>query len=133
MIIHPSLILLDAIVNHPDVRPTIENGSERIDSSTVLDDPDNVVYANENGAVLFIRERPGVYRGHIGMLANGRGKLALAFGRECLDDLFTRFDASLVVASVPLRLRHARLLCRMLGFRSTGADDMQEFFDYRRK
>lgn len=122
--------LIDAIVNHPDVRPTLEAGNHRLFSQDVLDDDDNVVFAGEQGAIIFINEGEGVYRGHIAFLRDGRGKAALQAGRECLDKLFAAFDASKVVAAVPLQLRAARLLCRMLGFRSTGADDVQEFFVY---
>lgn len=122
--------LVDAIINHPDVRPTIERGSHRLSSKEVLDNFRNFVYAGEHGMIAFLYEREGVYKGHIAMLKSGRGSIAVREGRACLGDFFRKLEPSVVHASVPLQLRGARLFCRLVGFRSTGADEKQEFFVY---
>lgn len=122
--------LVDAVINHPDVRPTMEAGIHILRSVDVLSDTRNVVYACEHGVAVCIWERSGVYKVHIGLLKGGRGKVGLAFAKECVDDLFKRFGASVLHTAIPLQLRAARLFCRLLGFRSTGNDEHQEFFVY---
>lgn len=114
--------MVDLIVNHPEVRPTMEKGDHRIDSSDVVLNLRNVVFVFDVGVVLFIYAEPGVYEGHIGFLRCGRGAVAVGCGREALDRLFTDHGAQRVSAAVPLQLPGARYLCRRLGFASLGAD-----------
>ena len=122
--------LVDAIANHPDVRPTIEMGDYYIQSAELISNPNNVVYADENGhgIVIFVGLRPGVYQIHVGFLKHGRGGIARRAIMWCMDDLWQRYDASKIVAAIPLQLRACRLLCRLVGFRSLGADAQQEHF-----
>jgi hypothetical protein len=127
-----SVRLIGALANHPDIRPTIEAGSERIDARSFVREPGNIAYACENGMVLFNPLCDGVYRGHIAFLKSGRGARALACGRWVLDDLYDKNDVSTVVAGVPLPLRAARLFCKMLGFVHECQDAEQEWMIYRR-
>jgi hypothetical protein len=120
--------LVNAIINHPDIRGDFEQGEGRIDSEEVVSNPDNIVLAFETGVAVFIGKGRGVYEGHIAILKAGRGKAGLAHCKEALDTLFSRYKAKVVVASVPLQLRAARLLCRLLGFVSGGTDLEQEHF-----
>jgi hypothetical protein len=122
-----SAALVDAIVNHPDVRDGL-----RQSAADFVADKRNHVYANETGVFAAEYVQPGVYAVHVGVLAHGRGKAALLAAKEALDRLFASLDASMVIAQVPLRLRAARLFCRLLGFRHTGQDEQHEFFAYRR-
>lgn len=125
-------MLVNAIANHPSVRPTIEGGDHYIDSRELISNTDNVVYAGEEGVVIFTCLAPGTgwFQGHIGLLPDSRGRAGLRAGQECLDDLFTRFDASAVVAAVPLQLRAARMFCKMLGFATKTIDHEQEWMVY---
>lgn len=122
--------LVDVIANHPDVRPTIEMGDYYISSADLLSNPNNVVYASEDGygIVIFVHLRPGVYQIHVGFLKHGRGGIARKAIRWCMDDLWQRYEASRIVAAIPLQLRACRLLCRIVGFRSLGTDAQQEHF-----
>lgn len=128
--------LVDAIANHPDVRPTIEGGDHYISSAGLLGDMRNIVFADEHGIIIFTHAKPGAYMLHIGMLKSGRGAYMLKVSKECLNTLFTQFEASLVMAALPLtlppkQLRGMRLFCRLLGFCHAGADGEYDYFHRR--
>lgn len=123
---------VDVIVNHPDVRPFVEKGDHRIYSNDIVENFSNVVHACEHGVAIYIDEGDGVYKGHIALLKGGRGAAGLRFGRWSLDELSRQLSVRKVRAAVPLQLQGARLFCRLLGFRSTGRDAEQEFFEFRR-
>lgn len=125
-----SYTLVNAVLNHPDVRPTIEAGIQYLDSRAIISDPENVVYAGEEGVALFTVIQPGLYRGHIGLLPQYRGATGLKAARDVLDDLFKHRVVTAVVAAVPLRLRQARLFCKMLGFETKTLDPEQEWMVY---
>jgi hypothetical protein len=130
MFLTQSAPLISALANHPDIRPTIEAGCERIDVRSFMNEPGNIAYACEDGMVLFNPLFDGVYRGHIAFLKSGRGAHALACGRWVLDDLYDKNKVIAVVAGVPLPLRAARLFCRMLGFVHECQDAEQEWMIY---
>lgn len=115
--------LVDAIVNHPSIRPTIELGTYRIDSSDLLSDDGTVIYASEDGVVIFIPKGWGIYEGHMAFLPWGRGKVMLSHCRAALDGIFGDFGAEKVTAAVPMQLPAARISCRLLGFASHGPDE----------
>ncbi len=112
--------LLNALVNHSDIRPTIEQGDDYIDTESVVTNPENIVLACSMGAALFIPEAKGVYKGHILVLAPYRGKAALWLAREALKQVFLLYKAEQIVASVSLVLPAARYLCRAVGFTPLG-------------
>jgi hypothetical protein len=113
--------LVDIIINHPDVRPTVEKGDHYITSAELFNG-ENIIYGSPLGAILFVHKGGGVYEGHIAFLPQGRGKAALQACSEALDHLFREHKARKVVASIPLMLRPARFLVRRLGFASEGVD-----------
>lgn len=117
-----AISLISAIVNHPTIRPTIEQGDHRVDVTDFVMNTDNVVYACEHGVALFKGVEPGVFEGHVAFLPAGRGAIALREGKDALDRLFADHGAQRVSAAVPLQLPGARYLCRRLGFVSLGAD-----------
>lgn len=112
--------LSDIILNHPDVRPTVEQGDNAISVQNVMLDPRNVVMASDTTLAVFVNKAEGVYEGHIACLPAGRGSKGFADAKEALDRLFREFGAQAVHAAVPLRLREARILVRRLGFASRG-------------
>lgn len=120
MIQQDTHLLADLILNHPDVRPTMEKGDHAITVKNILADPANVVYANAEGVVVFIHKGGGVYEGHMAFLPHGRGAAALKAVKIALDRLFTEHKARAVTAGVPLQLRASRFLVRRLGFASKG-------------
>lgn len=120
--------LVDKLLNHPDIRPTIEKGDYYVCSAELISHPRNLFYICEHGVVFFIHLHHDVYGGHYGFLRSGRGKVARQATRDAIDDLFSRHGATKLVAAIPLQLRAARLLCRLVGLRSIGQDDQQEHF-----
>lgn len=113
-------VFADIILNHPDVRPTVEQGDGYATARDILADTSNVVYAHEWGIVVFIHKGSGVYEGHIAFMPQGRGAAAIKACQSALDRLFRDHKAQAVTAAVPLQLRAARFLVRRLGFASRG-------------
>lgn len=112
--------LLDLIINHPEVRPTVERGDHRLSSFDLLSDYRNVCYAGEGGAALFVYKGAGHFEGHVFLLPGARGAVGLAFGREALRALFASGSVHKVTAAVPWELPAARMYVRRLGFVSKG-------------
>lgn len=112
--------LLDVVINHPEVRPTVERGTHRLASLGLLSDAANVCFAGEGGAALFIHKGGGTYEGHVFLVPASRGATGLAFGKAALERLFARDGVRKVVADVPWELPAARAYVRRLGFYSRG-------------
>lgn len=126
--------LVDAFINHPSIRPTIEQGAQRLESAELLSDDRNVVFANEQGVVIFIPEDEG-YAIHAAFIPEGRGAMMLRSVRSALDTIFSEFGASKITARVPMILPAPRMACRLLGFTSHGLDEAgtSEIFILERK
>lgn len=124
----PSPTFVDAVVNHPEVRPYVEGGTARLHSADVVLNPDNYVVAWDGGVAVFIGRGQGVYEGHIATLPASRGVKALAFGKAALQRLFAERRARRLVAHVPLELPAARVYCRRLGLKSESRDLFEEHF-----
>lgn len=122
--------LIDLMINHADVRPTIEQGDHRLSSLELLTDHRNVCLAGTGGAALFVWVREGVYKGHILLLKHARGSQGFAFGKAALAVMFDRHGALTVEAAVPKALPAARTYVRRLGFLSKGdsPDGLEELF-----
>jgi hypothetical protein len=120
--------LVEAFVNHPDVRPTMQTGDYRLEAGDILANPDNVVFASEAGVVLFIYKGNGSYAGHMAFLPDKRGKVALRDAASARDRLFRDYGAQQITVAVPSQLRHVSFLVRRLGFALVGRDNQQEFF-----
>lgn len=129
MITQASHILIDAIVNHPTVRPTAQGGSERL-SSYGLIRRGAVAFADDKGCLLlFVPQGDGVWEGHAFAVAGSRGGNAIAFGKLAVGRLFTDHRARRLVAAAPLQLPAVSYYCRRLGLKPVGRDDYQENFE----
>ena len=124
----PTSYFVNVIINHPDVRATIERGHHRVYSDAVVQNPENAVYAYDCGVAVFIGVGQGVYEGHVAVLKPSRGSEAFLFGRNALQRLFNERRASKLVARVPLQLPAARFYCRRLGLKSESRDLFEETF-----
>lgn len=116
--------VVDMYLNHPTVRPTMQGGTERLDSAALVNNPDNIILAGEGGCIMFIAEGDGVYNGHIAIIEPQRGRAALALGRQALNQLFDLYDAHSCRAAAPLQLPAVRCFARRLGFTSLGVDPL---------
>lgn len=128
MFITKSHKLVDAIINHPDVRPTIDRGDEHISCRRHIDDSRNLFFVNSYGVVFFKYLAPGFYEVHTGFIKAGRGATAFNSLRSAIESVLADHGGQKIAAAIPLQLRPARIMCRMLGFASTGRDPQQEFF-----
>lgn len=67
---------LNALVNHPSVRPTCGgDGKSQLDLTPVLANKKNHVFAWDHGAFLFVWTAPQTYEVHAMILPEGRGRL----------------------------------------------------------
>lgn len=124
----PTVAFFNAVINHAEVRPTVEAGAHRLDASAVLSDVRTIALTNGGGIALFLYIGAGHYEGHVFCLPGHRGAGALALGKAALRQLFALPDARKLSAPVPLVLPAARLYCRKLGLRPIGRDLFQEYF-----
>ena len=93
-----------------------------------MENDENRFYVCETGVVLFVKEKPGIYEGHIFCIPEGRGRQALNLGHRALKALFDDPTTICVRAAVPLGLPAARFLCRALGMSSQYVTDRFEHF-----
>lgn len=107
---------INALCNHPSIRPTI-GGEGELDCSGLIADKRNVFMLADGGGACFIWRGPGVYEGHSFFLA--RGSDAIRLGKAMLDEL----DADLVWGTTPESNRPARWFNRKIGFKSLGMID----------
>lgn len=85
----------------------------------------NIPVTFDNGDIaLFNDEGDGVFEGHF--LFVSRGKEAIAHAREALRVMFEDHKADLLFGLTPDCLRPAKLVSRMIGFRSAGIRDTSE-------
>lgn len=115
--------VLDAILNDPSVRPTIETKVRgRIDSTPLVCCPSNIIIVGEAGAAIFAGLGCGAYVGHIAVLERHRGRPGFDLGRGALAMLFGAYGAARCQCGIPLILPQAILYVRRLGFVSIGRD-----------
>lgn len=120
---------LDLVINHPSVRPTIEQGQHRLSSLDLLSDYRNVCLAGEGGALLFVWQTPGVYQAHVMLIDTARGAAGIELGKAATAAMFDIYGAARLLASAPLDLPAVGWYARRLGFVSKGRDSEQEFFE----
>jgi hypothetical protein len=128
LIFKPSARFVDMIINHPQVRATVQQGAERLFSEAVVESPINLCVAFEQGVAVFRYIAHRTYDGHIFALEGSRGAVALQFGRLALAKLSERCDADHLYTAVPLALPAARAYCRRLGLKAEDRDLFNEYF-----
>lgn len=93
---------LNAILNHPQVRPWVANtGDGILDMSMVVADTRNIILMGEHGGCAFLFVQPGVYEVHTQVLPQGRGAWTRALTEACMRHMFTRSDAYEIVTRIP--------------------------------
>lgn len=117
----------NAVLNHPDVRSTIQAGDYKIGVENLLADG-GYVFATAGSVVALEALGSGVYQGHVASLRGSMGAGARQLGKWALKQMFTEHGALEVRAAVPWQLRAARLYCRSIGLKPEGRDLFHEFF-----
>lgn len=129
MLVRASHILIDAIINHPTVRPTVQEGDERLSCYGLMRDG-AVGYADDKGCLLFfVPKEDGVWDGHVFAVAGSRGANAVTFGKQAIGRLFTDHRALKMVAAAPLRLPAVRVYCRRLGLKPVDRDHQYAYYE----
>lgn len=98
---------LNAVVNHPGVRPWVGAGSHPLDLTSVVSDQDNVLLMGQGGGLLFIRYAPGIYEVHTQFIPEARGRAAIEATNDALRWMFTKTDAVEILTKVPDRNKGA--------------------------
>lgn len=108
---------LNALANHPDVRPWLLGPDGPLDLSPFVLNPAVVCLEAEHGAFLLVPILPQVYELHTMWMKAGRGKAFFAHAAEMFRYVFTRTDALEIVTKVPDGNRAAAVASTVTGFR----------------
>lgn len=109
---------INAILNHPDVRPWVADTAEGpLDVSRQVADAGNVCLVGEHGAFFCFKFFPGTFEVHTQILPEGRGRWARDFALAGARYMFTATDAVEILTRVPEGHVAAAALARAMGFR----------------
>ncbi len=93
---------INAILNHPEVRPWVADVAEGVlDITPQLMMTSNVCLMSEHGGCFFFRLMQGIYEVHTQVLPAGRGAWAKNFTREAAHWMFTHTEAFELLTRVP--------------------------------
>lgn len=92
---------INALVNHPEVRPWVAPGAGEIDVSAQVLNPNNILLMGEHGCCAFLKLLPGIYEVHTQVLPSGRGAWTQELLRSCFYWMFLRTDCYEIVTRVP--------------------------------
>lgn len=112
--------MLNRVANAPEVIRGLAPGYLAIDLKAFFDSPENVMFGDDRGVVMFVRKDHEHYEMHYLMTRCMRGKAGLLAIKEAIRELFTYHAASVITGSTPRENRAARLVNRALGGRPYG-------------
>lgn len=92
---------VNALANHPDVRPWLLGGTEALDLTPLVENPAVVVLEAEHGAFVLVPIMSDVYELHTLFEPQGRGKAVLAQAAEMFRYVFVHTPALEIVTKVP--------------------------------
>lgn len=112
---------VDAVVNHPDVRPFVGIGGPQgyLDHSSPVARPENWFLLGEHGGFGLIWTAPGVHEVHTFILKTGRGEWARAAARETINYARTSGDRMLWTRIHPAQVNVVAFATEM-GMRPSG-------------
>jgi hypothetical protein len=125
----PSAAFVDAVCNHPRVRPSLEGGTRRLRANNLP--VDCVLRAFDGGVGIFVPVPDPddvVYEGHVAVHPAFWGRAALAFGKLAVTELFNDHWADRLEVVTSAQLPTAAAYCRRLGLKPVGRDLFQEYF-----
>lgn len=108
---------LNALANHPDIRPFVLGGEGPLDLTPLVMNPAVVVLEAEHGAFVLVPIQKTVYELHTLWTPEGRGAPFFAHAAEMFCYVFTRTPALEVVTKVPDGNRGAAIASAKVGFR----------------
>lgn len=120
---------INAIVNHPDVRPHIGPGGE-LDLSAAVADPANWFLMGDHGGFALINTAPGEYEVHTFILKSGRGRWARQAAKDGI--AFARsHGAGWLWTKIPPHQSHVEAYAREMGMTDTGKHELTFGIPYR--
>ena len=127
--------LVNAIVNHPAVRPFVGgDGESELDLTEAVQNKDNIAYANDSGGFLFMWTAPRCYEVHTFILPEGRGRKAYEFAREARDYMEEQGALHLWTRVKP-EAENVRRFTLAAGFEPAGVNivdgETYDLFDWR--
>lgn len=109
---------LNAILNHPRVRPDVADISEGdLDLSDRVANTVNVCLVGQYGAFFCYKYYDGCYEVHTAVLPEGRGQWARDFAEAGARYMFTVTDCTEIMTRVPQGHVAAKALTEAMGFR----------------
>lgn len=118
--IHPTTDVdaVNAILNHPRVRPWVSlPGQSLLDARALLQPPHVALMLDDgNGCFLCIEHEPGRYEVHTNLLPAARGVRAMEAARAGMDWMFLHTDCMELITQVPRDNPAARRLTERMGF-----------------
>lgn len=109
-------VFLNAVANHPEVRPWLM-GEGLLDLSPVISNPANIALEAKHGGWVLQNLSPGVYEVHSMFLPEGRGAGVARALVAALDYVFSATDCIRLVTRLPEGNVRASALGKMAGFR----------------
>lgn len=108
--------LLNRVANHPDVLRFIAPGYQSVDLDAFFAAPENVMFGDANGLLLFCHQPSDhTYEMHWLLTEAVRGRAALRMAKNAIATVFTNFDACAITGSTPRENRAACMMNRALG------------------
>lgn len=105
-------------------RWNVRDMGREVDFSEFLANRMNVCLVEGEGGALFAWRGPGIYEAHAFFEQRGRDVISLS--RAMLALMCREHDAWLFWSAVPVESRHARMYCRLLGWKSHGFADLPQ-------
>lgn len=111
---------INAVGNHPDVRPYIGHAElGELDFTDAVADKNNWFLMGEHGGYVLAWSAPGVYEVHVSILPEGRGKWAAQARQFTIDYAIDR-GAQMLWARISPDARHVAYYARRGGMQATG-------------
>jgi hypothetical protein len=109
---------INAVLNHPDVRPWVANAADgAIDMTPVVADARNFVLMGDHGGCVFLFVQPGLYEVHTQVLPAARGAWTRSMTEASVRYMFTKTDAYEVVTRIPKGHVAAKAAAEVQGMR----------------
>lgn len=112
--------MLNYVANHPAVLPHIAGNASGIDLSPFFTVPENVMFGDHRGLILFLWQGEHIYDMHWLLTDEIRGKDALGMARNAIGTMFTKFDCCAITGATPRENLAARRMNRALGGQPVG-------------
>lgn len=113
--------LINAVVNHPDVRPFVGPGDDMLDLAPLVARPENWFLLGEYGGFGLIWSAPRVHEIHTFILPAGRGRWAKDAAQELIA-FAHKNDDIMVWTKVPPDQKNVELFTRAAGLKPTGME-----------